>query len=146
MLYTTADYYLRALALEPNNSMIKLSLAIGYIHYALKRQAENRQRILMQGFAFFLQYYDEQDQSGNLSRLQEAEYNIAHSYHLLGLTHLAIPHYERCLELSKDVQTKPSRYHTEDSALEAAFNLQQIWAANGDTGKACALTERWMVL
>ena len=126
--------------------MIKLSLALGYIHHALKRQAENRQRILTQGFAFLLEYYDGRSQSRDPSERQEAEYNLAHGFHSLGLTHLAVPHYERCLDLSKDLQKESSRLHTRDFALEAAFNLQGIWAANGNAVKACKLTGSWMVL
>lgn len=32
-------------------------------------------------------------------RNQEAEYNLGRAFHELGLYHLAVPHYERCLEL-----------------------------------------------
>ena len=141
-----ADYFLRALALEPKNPMIKLSLALGYLHYALKRQANNRHHILMQGLAFLLEYYDYRQRSCNFSEKQEAEYNVAHAYHLLGLTHLAIPHYERCLALSATAQVEVSGNGAEDFAKEAALAMQNFWAASGNMEKARALTERWLLV
>ena len=126
--------------------MIKLSLALGYLHHALKRQVENRHRILMQGLAYLLQYYDCQQQSAMLSEKQEAEYNVAHTYHLLGLTHLAIPYYERCLAMSDAAQVEDLGYGAEGFAKEAAFTMQNFWAASGNMRKARELTERWLVV
>ena len=140
------DYYLRALALDPDSSVIKFSLAMGYIHYALKRQAGNRHNILMQGLGFLLQYYDERRRSSSFSEQQEAEYNVGHAYHLLGLAHLALPHYERCLDLSQAVQIECLNYQVEDFAVDAAVNLQGIWAASENTIKARRVTEKWMVI
>ncbi len=140
------DYFLRALALDPTNPMIKLSLALGYLHYALKRQADNRHQILMQGLAFLLEYYDCRRQSSNLSEKQEAEYNVAHAYHLLGLTHLAIPYYERCLAMSAAAEAEDSHCAEENFAKEAAFAMQNFWAASGNMEKARELTKNWLVI
>ena len=141
-----ADYYLRAFALDSNNPMIKLSVALGYLHYALKRQADNRQQILMQGFAFLLDYYESRQQSHNCIEKQEAEFNVARAYHLLGLTHLAIPYYERCLKLSTTLPTENLSRDTEDFAREAAFALQGLWAASGNVEMAREVTEKWLVI
>ena len=97
----------------------------------------------MQGLAFLLEYYDCRRRSNILSVRQEAEYNVAHAYHLLGLTHLAVPYYERCLEMSAQVE---SGCEAEDFAREASFNLQNFWAASGNKGKARELTEKWLVI
>lgn len=140
------NYFLRALALDSNNPMIKLSLALGYLHYALKRQADNRHHILMQGLAFLLEYYDYRQLSNRCSEKQEAEYNVAHAYHLLGLTHLAIPYYERCLAMSVAAQLEDSGHGAEDFAKEAAFALQNFWAASGNMEKARELTKKWLVI
>ena len=123
--------------------MIKLSLALGYIHYALKRQADNRQRILLQGLTFLMEYYDDRIRSRIVAQMQEAEYNVAHVYHLLGLVHLAIPYYERCLTLSLGSLT--SR-HIDNFSTEAAMNLQGIWAVNDEDNAARYITEKWLVL
>lgn len=146
LLILNADYFLRALALDPTNVMIKFSLALGYLHYALKRQADNRHHILMQGLAFLLEYYDCRQRSSRSSEKQEAEYNVAHAYHLLGLTHLAIPYYERCLAMSAAAQVEESGCRAEDIAQEAAFALQNLWAASGNMEKAWEITEKWLVV
>ena len=146
LLTVNVDYFLRALALDPQNPMIKLSLALGYLHYALKRQADNRHHILMQGMSFLFDYYDCRQSSISSSERQEAEYNVAHAYHILGLTHLAIPYYERCLAMSADVQVEKLGSRAEDFAREAAFALQNFWAASGNMEKAQGLTDKWLVV
>ena len=100
----------------------------------------------MQGLAFLLEYYDSRKRSSKFSEKQEAEYNVAHAYHLLGLTHLAIPYYERCLALSSAVHVKESDCEAEDFAKEAAFALQNFWAASGNKGMARDVTEKWLVV
>jgi len=100
----------------------------------------------MQGFAFLLEYYGVRQKAGNHSQRQESEYNVGRAYHLLGLTHLALPYYERCLALSEDVEREHGVGGTEDFAQEAAFALQGIWAANGAVQKAREITERWLTI
>ena len=126
--------------------MIKLSLALGYIHWALKRQAENRHQILIQGFAFLMEYYDSRQEAGNCSQKQEAEYNVGRAYHLLGLIQLAIPYYQRCLALGPAVDEEFGVSGTENFAQEAAFALQNHWAASGNAERAQEVTESWLVL
>ena len=126
--------------------MINLSLALGYLHYALKRQADNRHHILMQGLAFLFQYYDCRQRSSISSEKQEAEYNVGHAYHLLGLTHLAIPYYERCLAMSAAARVEEPGCGAEDFAQEAALALQSFWAASGNMEKAREHTETWLVV
>ncbi|KAL9098728.1 MAG: hypothetical protein Q9163_005663 [Psora crenata] len=112
------NYFLRALASDPSNPIIKLSLALGYIHWAFKRQAQNRHQILMQGFAFLMEYYDSRQESGNCSQKQEAEYNVGRAYHLLGLINLAIPYYERCLALGDAVEQEYEQLAMDYEALK----------------------------
>ncbi|KAH6636478.1 hypothetical protein F5144DRAFT_611219 [Chaetomium tenue] len=51
--YTYAlSYFARAASLDPSNPLINLSTGLAYVHYALKRQATNRQYLLTQGFGF----------------------------------------------------------------------------------------------
>ena len=100
----------------------------------------------MQGLAFLLEYYDCRQLSSTLSEKQEAEYNVAHAYHLLGLTHLAMPYYERCLAMSATAQPEGSSYREEEFTKEAAFALQSFWAASGNMEKARELTKKWLVV
>lgn len=126
--------------------MINLSLALGYIHYALKRQSENRHHLIMQGFSFLFAYYDLRKVSNVPSERQEGEFNVGRAYHLLGLTHLAIPFYERCLVMSEDIEQTSGGDAVEDFATEAAFALQGIWAASGEVHLAQEVTEKWLLL
>ena len=125
--------------------MITLSLALGYIHYALKRQSENRHYLIVQGLAFLFAYYDARMKSKIVSQRQEAEYNVGRTYHLLGLTHLSIPYYERCLAISEEAQ-RSSKDTKQDFVAEAAIALQGFLALSGKADVAQTITERWLVI
>lgn len=118
--------------------MIKLSIGLGYVHYGLKRQAENRQFHIMQGMSFLLDYYKSRRTSQNEEDRQEASYNIARTYHMLGLTHLALPYYQEVL----DGAQSPSLQ--EDLVLDAAFNLQTIYSMSGNLRMAEYITGTWL--
>ncbi|KAL8651816.1 MAG: hypothetical protein Q9226_004535 [Calogaya cf. arnoldii] len=120
------NYFYRAFALAPTNPTINLSLALAYIQHALKRQSENRHHLVTQGLTFLFTYYDLRHQSPVQSEQQEADFNVARTYHMLGLTHLAIPYYERCLASQIDRCGNTGV----DFTIEAAFALRNIWAAD----------------
>ena len=143
--HTNVDYFLRALTLDPSNATIKLSISLGYLHWSLKRQAENRHHILMQGFAFLTEYYDDRQKTQNSSQMQEANYNVGRAYHLVGLTHLAVPYYERCLAGQMDGEAQ-CLSGNDDFKQGAAIALQGHWAASGDMERAREITESWLVL
>lgn len=126
--------------------MINLSLALGYLHYALKRQSDNRHYLIMQSFSFLFTYHDIRQGSQTVTERQEADYNVARAFHMLGLTHLAIPYYEQCLALSDLVPKASSTSSGEDFALEAAAALQGLWVTSGETAMARAVTEKWLVI
>jgi general transcription factor 3C polypeptide 3 (transcription factor C subunit 4) len=120
--------------------MIKLSIGLGYVHYGLKRQAENRQFHIMQGLTFLLDYYRSRRASKHGEERQEASYNIARTYHMLGLAHLALPYY---LEVLDDGRCTSNQ---EDLVLDAAFNLQTIYSMGGNLKMAQYITEAWLTL
>lgn len=126
--------------------MILLSIGLGYIHYAIKRQSENRHYLIMQGFSFLYTYYHDRKLSDVPSERQEAEFNVGRAYHMLGLTHLGIPYYERCLAMSDSVQEAVHGSVVENFAKEAAYALQSIWAAGGDFSRTRRITDKWLVL
>ena len=65
---------------------------------------------------------------------------------MLGLVHLAIPYYERCLDLSEEVQREGGQGASEDYSTEAAYTLQGHWVASGEIELAQRITTRWLVL
>lgn len=120
--------------------MIKLSIGLGYVHYGMKRQAENRQFHIMQGLTFLMDYYKSRRSSEHAEERQEASYNIARTYHMLGLTHLAGPYYEEVLD-DPEAATQE-----EDLVLDAAYNLQTIFAMAGNWQMAKKITDRWLTI
>ena len=111
----------------------------------MKRQSANRHRLITQGLTFLFCYYDLRSTSRSSSERQEAEFNVARTYHMLGLTHLAVPYYERCLCLghrSHGEEVKSRDYFSADAAL----SLRNIWAANEETGKAADITRNHLVI
>ena len=138
-----ADYFYRAYAGEPDNPLVLLSLALAYIQHSTKRQSEDRQRLIAHGMTFLFTYYDIRAASGGALLRQEAEYNVARTFHLLGLIHLAIPYYERCLELSEKVKEEASQ---QDFAVEAAYSLRGFYMQSGSSVTARNITETWLQL
>ncbi|KAI1824812.1 hypothetical protein F4861DRAFT_538647 [Xylaria intraflava] len=139
------NYFLRAYSIDPTNQMILLSVGQCYIHYALKRQSENRQYLLVQGFVFLHRYYDLKVASADAAERQEAHYNMARSYHAIGVPHLAAEFYQRVLRDIPD-DAEPDVFGKTDLSQEAAYNLQQICWAGGDLDAARGLGERYLTL
>lgn len=170
--YTYAlNYFMRAHSVDPTNTMVNLSIALGYIHQALKRQSDNRQFLLAQGFSFLFQYYHDRLAAAgetNPEIRQEAHYNVARCYHLLGIHHLAVEYYRRVLEDARHLPAKPNatapRMSGEDSmdldgengaatssvrddvVLEAATNLRTFCLVTGDFASARRIANEWLVL
>ncbi|KAI1384666.1 TPR-like protein [Hypoxylon trugodes] len=139
------NYFMRAYTLDPTNSMVILSVGHCYVHYALKRQAENRQYLLVQGFHFLHQYYELRLASPDAAQRQEAHYNLARSYHAIGIPHLAAEYYRRVLQ---DVPNDEENgiMGRNDLTQEAAYNLQQICWTGGDVLAAKGIAEKFLVL
>lgn len=150
--HSALPYFFRALALQPDNICVHLSIAAMFVQNSMKRQTDNRQFGINQGLSALFKYYDLRVASGKACDIQEAEYNVARMWHHLGLTHLAIPGYEKVLELSPQVQAeyddsgKPEECEIEDFASEAAFALQGFYALAGNDEAAQAIGEEWLVI
>ncbi|KAI1337789.1 hypothetical protein F5Y15DRAFT_144065 [Xylariaceae sp. FL0016] len=145
------NYFLRALSLDPNSMLANLSVGHCYLHYAFKRQSENRQYHLIQAFVFLHKYYEGQIASSDATVRQEAHYNMARSYHAIGVYHLATEYYQRALrerpgDESGHGTSGSDSTENEDLSREAAYNLLQICWAAGDTKAARSLAERYLML
>lgn len=71
---------------------------------------------------------------------QEAHYNIARAYHMLGLTNLAVPYYRRVLE---EVSQEGSLVR-EDLVIDVAYNLQTIYSVGGNYVLAQAIIKKYL--
>lgn len=128
--------------------MINLMVGLCYAHHALKRGAENRQHLILESLTFVNAYYDSRKLSSKVEERQEAHYNMARIYHMLGLSHLALPYYLLVLEEVQEVQhagVEEEQAH-EDLVTEAAYNLRTMYSLAGNLELASAITEKWLVL
>lgn len=146
-------YFFRALALQPENVTVNLSIATMFIQNAMKRQTENRQFGICQGLSFLYRYYDLRCRSAWAIDRQEAEYNVGRTYHMLGLTHLAVKSYEKALALSERVQGEKREREAEgedigqeDFATEAAFSLASMYALGDNNEMARKVAEEFLVI
>ncbi|KAF2433705.1 TPR-like protein [Tothia fuscella] len=151
--YSSAlTYYFRAYVIAPEDPIINLCIAISYVQMGYKRQSENRQYQIQQGLSFLFQYYDIRMKGNVALHMQEAEFNVGMMWHSLGLLHLALPAYERALQLSERVQAEKLNDGDvyggikEDFAAEAAYAIQTILVVGGDAEGARRITEQWLVL
>ncbi|KAI5239687.1 TPR-like protein [Aureobasidium subglaciale] len=157
------NYYFRVLTLDKGNVSINLCIATAYMQMAMKRQAENRHWQIYQGVAFLQRYVDLRKATGLAIHEQEAAYNVARSWHLLGIMHLAIPEYEKALALAEKVREEArEKARREDSdgeddeqdgevdaeefTQEAAFALMHILAMNNNERGARKIAEKYLVL
>ncbi|CAK7217560.1 transcription factor TFIIIC subunit tfc4 [Sporothrix curviconia] len=152
------NYYQRALALDPDNPVISLCIGLSYMHWALKRQADNRQYLLMQSFYFLHRYADTRLAQAPAWRhtlddkrvRREVYYNLGRAYHLLGLHALAADHYNRVLQQvdpDKEVEESRRKQGTyPDLRTEAAYNLRTCYLLAGNHAAAMQITRSHLVL
>ena len=148
------NYYQRALAVDPGNPVISLCIGLSYVHWALKRQADNRQYLLTQGFHFLYRYADERlaaaTASGDVHARREAYYNIGRAYHLLGLHALAAEFYGKVLREAdpndeiEDAHRQKSSYP--DLRTEAAYNLRTYYLLAGNHEAAMRIARAYLVV
>lgn len=118
----------------------------------------------MQGLTFLHKYYNQRLASAGACSMQrqEAHYNLARSYHQLGLTHLAIEYYQRVLQEIEANDTLEDglglaegeneegrtmrRRRMENLAQEAAYNIQNCCLIGGDMVAARKVAGRHLVL
>ncbi|GAA5855355.1 hypothetical protein JCM9279_001694 [Rhodotorula babjevae] len=99
MLLTSASYQnaiiylLRADALDPDQPLVKLSLAVAYLQRAMSRKTDNRQHQIVQAFAFLDEY------SKLRGECAETQYNLARAFHHIGIQGRAIDHYRKVLSI-----------------------------------------------
>lgn len=146
------NYYFRAYTISPDDAILNLCIGVAYIQHAMKRLSENRQYQIQQGLAFVYRYYELRTKETNAIHRQEAEFNVARMWHALGLVSLALPGYERCIQMRDVVRReaedtcRDGNWSHEDFATEAAFAVQSIYAIGGNFEGARKVTEEVLVL
>ncbi|KAI7906655.1 uncharacterized protein BX663DRAFT_497205 [Cokeromyces recurvatus] len=159
-------FHMRALALARKDPVNRLSLGLALLHTAVNRRTDNRHLQIMQGM-MFLQEYERLSESK-----QEAAYNLARAFHMLGLTHLATKHYERVLcmpsikkaplvgslmkpldevykwPVSEEEQKELEQDMDDETDLksEAAYNLHHIYITSGNMYLAQLLLSKYCTI
>ena len=152
LLHGRSNYYFRAYAVTPHDPILNLSIGVAYIQHAMKRLSENRQYQIQQGLAFTYRYYELRTQADVAIHRQEAEFNVGRVWHGLGLVTLALPAYERCIEMSEKVRSEArdqgsdGHWSCEDFSTEAAFAMQSIYAISSNIEGARKVTEEVPVI
>ncbi|RCH84161.1 transcription factor TFIIIC subunit tfc4, partial [Rhizopus stolonifer] len=127
-------FHMRAYAVAPKDRLNTLSLGISLLHTAIQRKSDDRHMQIVQGMMFIYEY-------AKLSgHNQESEYNIGRAFHLLGLTHLAVTHYEKVLCMpapSKAATRQPKPFD------KAAYNLHLIYITSGSLSLAQILLQKY---
>ena len=113
---------------------------------------DNRNHTIVQGISTLSRYAEIRGASS------EVEYNFGRAFHQLGtlwrsleladtdrvgLLHLAVPRYQRVLELAKDNKDAGRGF---DMAREAAYNLGLIYPTSGSPHLARELYRTWLVV
>lgn len=65
---------------------------------------------------------------------------------MLGLTHLALPYYEKVLQEEEEALEAGGSPGRDDLIVDTAYNLQTIYAIAGNQALAKAVTEKWLVI
>ena len=76
--------------------------------------------------------------------MQEIEYNFGRLFHMLGLTSLAVGHYNKVLQILDDEEKDIDDDF--DLKWEAAYNLSLIYSINGNSQMARYLTEKYLTM
>ncbi|KAI8638433.1 hypothetical protein BD408DRAFT_24153 [Parasitella parasitica] len=146
-------FFMRSYAIAPKDRLNTLCLGLALLHTAVQRISDNRHLQIMQGMMFVFEY------AKLTNHNQEAEYNIGRAFHLLGLTHLAVPHYEKALLMKRNEDSRTCTRPVEnvykwpitekeeeeleqqlddeyDLKSEAAYNLHLIYITSGSMSLA----------
>lgn len=132
------EAFQQAFLIAPDEPIVSLCCGIAGAHVAtggdFSTDPEERHALVLKTIAFFqrageLRILGGSNESSGSDSLaaQEQHYNTARGLHQIGLQHLAVPLYERCLSLSKENETRQST----DLRREAAHNLALIYKASG---------------
>jgi general transcription factor 3C polypeptide 3 (transcription factor C subunit 4) len=146
-------YLFRALAIQPHNPVVNLSIATTYILQAARKAPAAKQSDIAHGLAFFHRYYEARVANGNSIHRQEAEqeaeFNMGRMWQLIDSPHLAVSNYEKVLKLSGALQDRvngDTGSQVGGYAQEAAFALQTIYVAAGNEEAARSVARKWLVL
>ncbi|CCH46085.1 Transcription factor tau subunit [Wickerhamomyces ciferrii] len=134
-------YFTRIYKSFKNEPIVCLNAGLAHVHRSMQRSSSNRHLELLQGLKFIFEYYELRN-SKNFERLehQEAAYNVARVYHLLGLFSIAVEYYNQVLTSFDDLDIE------EDLKRPAAYNLILIYNESGNTRLSNKIMEDYLTI
>eukprot|EP01117_Protostelium_nocturnum_P020085 TRINITY_DN8887_c0_g1_i1.p1 TRINITY_DN8887_c0_g1~~TRINITY_DN8887_c0_g1_i1.p1 ORF type:complete len:914 (+),score=326.92 TRINITY_DN8887_c0_g1_i1:57-2798(+) len=127
--------YFKAFKLAPKEPIISLCIGAAYLGIAMSRKIPDRHDAVMKAFTFIYRYFDLMN--GN----EEAMYNAARAYHQLGLTHLALPYYQKVLNIHENDKTMSNNL-----VKETAWNLVLIYKESGSFHLAREIMHKYLTI
>ncbi|KAK5944375.1 transcription factor TFIIIC subunit tfc4 [Knufia obscura] len=132
------SYLYRAYSLDPNNTVVLLSLAFCYLHELFKRQTGNRHSYALMGWTWFGRYEEERmkwaegvDRKADEARgrgqevyssvrmvdliKREVEYNKARCWEMLGMADLGMRGYRKVLDMADRVKDEAGEVEEKDA-------------------------------
>jgi len=128
--------YFKAYRITPNEPIISLCIGSAYLGLAMSRKMTNRHDIVLRAFTFLHKYHQLLD--GN----EEACYNLGRAFHQIGLTYLAIPHYEKVLQMNDE----KGEGNANNLSKEAAWNLVLIYRNSNSLDMAREVMSKYLVV
>ncbi|KAI5958309.1 TFC4 [Candida theae] len=143
--HSSLVFYLnRAYKYFSKDPMICLVLGLAHVHRSMQRLSSNRHIQLLQGISILLEYKTNRlCSTPTIYEIQEVEYNFGRLFHMLGLTSLAVGHYNSVLRISDNNENIDDDY---DLKWEAAYNLSLIYSINGNSQMSRHLTEKYLAM
>ena len=127
--------YMRAYKAMPEEPLINLLIAVGYLSHVTSRRCTDRHKTACRAFAFLFRYAKLRQWS------EEVYYNLGRALHQLSLFSLAVPCYEHVLVVGNSATPATSSASSSSHAgasppstslkREAAYNLSLIYRLSG---------------
>ncbi|DBA78961.1 TPA: hypothetical protein ACH3X1_008835 [Trebouxia sp. C0004] len=135
--------YFHAFRLNPHQPLTLLCIALGYMQQAMTRKVDDRNRVVLQAFAFFQEYAQHREHE------QESNYNLGRAAHHLGLVHIAVEYYKKCLDGHGSQSVQALHNGSEPTyqvglKQEAAFNLSLIYRGTGADDLARQVLQKYV--
>jgi general transcription factor 3C polypeptide 3 (transcription factor C subunit 4) len=131
-MITNLDHYNHALDIGPRDPLVHFCIGLCHLHLSMQRKVENRHFALGKALTFLFQYTELAENKA------EADYNMARAMHQLGLVHLAVPLYEKVLQVEEARES--------GLAQTAAYNLSLIYVSVGSSAVARDLLKTYCTI
>ncbi|VDK43952.1 unnamed protein product [Taenia asiatica] len=123
----------------PNNPLVSLLLAICFLNISVHKHLFSRHKTVLQCLGFLGEYRQLRGEC------QETYFNIARACHQCTLGHVAIPYYEKVLEMEPVGSTEEEK-RLLDLKMEAAYNLQLLYQQSKNPTLARYIMQKYLVI